>query len=670
MWTKMIALSVVGWTVQATAQTSSQVVNVGTVTAQQVSQGLGFACDATVEWEWAAVAAAGGRHCRLQDTWGQTEGQTPAPENKSTGYHTAPYVETAYGLAKRYGIHPTLVTGYIAPFHPVVGVTIPAGAPVGATSITVQFALGVNGSTLANVTALNTHICPDSLARGGALNPSMSPCSSQFQFRAYPSGVLITSVQHIDATHAVLGLASAVKHAIPADQTIYGIQTDLYPSANNQSPTSVSNVAYGNYVAWLASDMAAHGLTGDVEMWNEPPKINYAWGFRHAMYDLSIGPAYNAGTGYRKDQIATERGKPYISLQDNNTGHDPASSPAFWSAKLPPNADPDPPPMFGADFGSAANVMTRTLPPGITVTWNGSSGSANGGVLSHNMEAFTGQALVEPSRTITKDSFHPYSGHFANPEDMMFVVSCLKADVASPHPTNCQLPGQAGASNMWVDRLSEYKLQAINSSYGVGAEITETNELPPAAGMRVQQGRAVIRQFLGFQADGFTPVEFYHMFEGGGRDPGFSMVAAYDSATGVVTPTPALRALSGLMRDVNLIAKAPVGAVVDGNLTAVAHYSGTYALATVHIVGSRSGAKANSDLLAVWQISACLDAASCWFSLPSPAAAPVTLALPPGTKVSKVIDVLSQTAVRFTTAGRSVSFAVADDPIEVLVDPS
>ncbi len=54
----------------------------GTISAQQAAQGLGFNLDANQDWEWAAAAAAGATHARIQCSWSSVEQQSLPPENK------------------------------------------------------------------------------------------------------------------------------------------------------------------------------------------------------------------------------------------------------------------------------------------------------------------------------------------------------------------------------------------------------------------------------------------------------------------------------------------------------------------------------------------------------------------------------------------------------------
>ena len=615
----LVTLSLALLSASSLVAQSSSVELIGTVTANQVSQGLGFNLDANQDWEWAAAAAAGATHARIQCSWSLVEQQTAPPRNAAAGtqYVQDPACAAGFVSAAKYGIHPTVVAAYGPPYHQILTVTLPGGAASGATSLNVEFQAGVGGDTLENIAFPNDYICPvnaTTLAQEGA----GTACSGQITGRNSYEGTLITGVKLVDSTHATLTLASAVTTALPAGSAPYIVNEILYPSAATASPTDRSVEAYSNYVNFLAEDMAARGLTGDIELWNEPPWVADPWDFRAELYDANTYPGA---------------------------------------------------PGFGADFGFAANLMKRSLPAGITATWNGTSGSASGSLLSSNMKQFSGEALVEPSTTVTAESFHPYSGHYANPEDSLWISSCLQAEASAGKGGNCALPGQAGTSNLWEERLWNYQQKDIHPSYGLGGEVTETNELPPAAGMQVQQARAILRQYIGFEADGVTPIEFFKLYFAGMSDPTFGFVQEVDGS-GIYTPTPSYTAISGFMSDIAPISKAPVTESSASDLPSVASYSGEYALGSAHLVGSREGATANSDAFIVWQLTACTTTATCWYNLPSPAAGPIKVNIPLGLSVTSVTNLTTRTAVTYQKSGQQISFSVADDPIEIIVDPN
>jgi hypothetical protein len=171
-----------------------------------------------------------------------------------------------------------------------------------------------------------------------------------------------------------------------------------------------------------------------------------------------------------------------------------------------------------------------------------------------------------------------------------------------------------------------------------------------------------MRQFLGFQAAGVTPIDFYRLYDTSSDDLSFTNPTTE-------APLPAYTAIAGLMSDVATIGNAPVTQIAASNLSSVISYSGTYVLDTVHIVGSRSGASANSEIFALWQQSEVSNTGN-WANLAQPPAASVTIAIPAGSTVSAVTNTDTRQPVAYTTSGQHIIFAVSDDPIEVIVVPA
>ncbi len=115
----------------------------------------------------------------------------------------------------KYGIQPTVVAAYGAPYHQILTVTVPHGAEIGASTLDVELASGVGGDTLSNLAFPYDYICPITLGSSG--RPS-NQCSGQFSGKHSYQGTLITGVQLLDATHARLTLASVLTQALPAQQ--------------------------------------------------------------------------------------------------------------------------------------------------------------------------------------------------------------------------------------------------------------------------------------------------------------------------------------------------------------------------------------------------------------------------------------------------------------------
>ena len=177
-----------------------------------------------------------------------------------------------------------------------------------------------------------------------------------------------------------------------------------------------------------------------------------------------------------------------------------------------------------------------------------------------------------------------------------------------------------------------------------------------------------MRQFLSYEAAGVTPVEFFEIWNGvNGSDPSYSFVD-YDGASFI--PRPGYTALAGLMSDVKSIAQPAITSYSASTLSSVAVYSGTFPLLTMHMVGAREGAKANSDALVLWQLTSCSQGNSCWFSINLGAGGPVTVNIPSGMSVTAVRNLTTTADVSYKQNGQQISFNVADDPIEILTDPT
>src|SRR6202035_5556596 len=89
-----------------------------------------------------------------------------------------------------------------------------------------------------------------------------------------------------------------------------------------------------------------------------------------------------------------------------------------------------------------------------------------------------------------------------------------------------------------------------NSSWGIAHSITETG-FALNGGDVFHQARFIMRQFLGFQADGVTPIEFYRLYDTSSAKLTFTDPNTQD-------PLPAYTAIAGLMADIAEIKNAPV----------------------------------------------------------------------------------------------------------------
>jgi hypothetical protein len=166
-----------------------------------------------------------------------------------------------------------------------------------------------------------------------------------------------------------------------------------------------------------------------------------------------------------------------------------------------------------------------------------------------------------------------------------------------------------------------------------------------------------MRQFLGFEAAGVTPISFYRLYDTSPAKLGF-----LDSSR---KPLPAYTAISEFMSDVAKIANPPVSSYSNSTFPFIATYSGTFPLDSVHIVGSRAGH--NSDILALWQRSYTSDGGA-WATMPQPNNGSVTISIAKTWKVIQITNLVTRLNVSYTTSSQKISFAVLDDPIEVIME--
>ena len=609
------------------AQTQSKEL-LGTVTANQVSNGLGFNLDPNKDWQWAAAAAAGATHARIDCQWSTVEQQTAPPLNKQAAipYIQDPACVAGFASAVKYGIHPTVVAAFGAPSHQILTVIVPNGAPVGATTVDIELKSGVGGDTLSNVAY------PYDYFKGPA-SVTANSWGKLSQFGSY-EGTFITGIKITDPRHATLSLASALIVQLPADGTEYAINEILHPSALTTSPTDPSVVAYGNYVSFLAQDMASRGVTGDIEIWNEPPWLADPWDDRGYLYDVKLWPG-------------------------------PQS--------------PGPVSRIAVNWGFIGNLQNKTFPAGITATWNGTSGGGTASLLGTGMFQNSGVYYNQTSTVVTKESFHPYGN---TPEEANWMTSCVDAAAAATtypgnNVYNCLLSGEHNTNFVYAAYL-DAKAKLADPTHGIAHSVTETGTAATVPGLRIPQARFVIRQYLAYQADGVTPIEFYKLFdETNLQDPNYSFVEEV-GASGRYTANPQYTTIAGFMSDLKPISNLPVTPYSASTLPSVVSYSGTFPLASVQMVGSRDGSSQNSDMFAVWQRSYtpcatpgnnCGDATT-WMLQPSPAPAPVTVSIPSGMSLTQLINATTREAVAYTSSGQQITFQVADDPIEILVDPS
>jgi hypothetical protein len=363
---------------------------------------------------------------------------------------------------------------------------------------------------------------------------------------------------------------------------------------------------YAEYAGFIARSLAHAGLKGEVELWNEPTWPDDRWDERANFYDLFPGP----------------------------------SEPGPKNAYLP-------------NWGFVGALQGHATPAGVSYIWAGTEKSGSNSVLDAQMQRNAGVPFAEPAISVLSESFHPYGN---SPEDALWIAPCWATTTGDNDFFHCNLFGLAGG-NFSLAAQEDYFLKKNNPRYGLSHNMTETG-FGLANGDAAHQARFIMRQFLGYQAAGVTPISFYRLY-----DTSRDQLGLLDSSR---KPLPAYTAISAFMSDVAKIANPPVSSYSNSTFPSITGYSGTFPLDSVHIIGSRAGQKSTSDILALWQRSYTSDG-SRWAAMPQPDNGSVTVSIAKGWKVIQVMNLVSRQSVPYTTSSQKICFAVSDDPIEVIM---
>ena len=572
----------------------------GPVTAQQVSNALGFNCNPANAWEFAAVQAMGGKWCRWDGNWsGGMAGTARAgdnasaeiqnmPSNTSGGFRLTGALSTGLLNAAAYRIHPMITADYGPPYSTIATGVLSSTLSAGATVLTLNLTSGALNGFVAGQTAV-------SLPNGFI--------SSKHGY----AGVIATA-----ASGNAIRLAAAATQTIPAGTPI-SVNLLLYPpvlvTTGQNYLGNASLAAYANFAHSLAQQIAAAGLTGSVELWNEPPWSDECWDDASNCYDsLPNAKQLYPGVGmeipaYMATQTPVQNVK-YVSGYTDKSGDDSLANPQILG----------------------------TYPPMQTA-----------------QVAFSGEM------------YHPYAN---DPEDHTWLPQCLAQykTLASYAPAlqNCTPAGMVQGSETWAEAFNNFPAAHGGLPQGI-TEMGLSRTLISPTPKETQVTRFHLRQFLSSAGDSISPILFYRVYDPSSQGFGFY------SAQGA--PYPVATALGEVMTELGSIANAPVGPYSSCMVPTVKSFRGTYPLAMVPVAGAAPGAKANSWIVYYWQRSY-TGSLALWTTLPSPASSAVSIAIPAGLSVASVKDTVTSTAVSFSASGGTLTFQVADDPIEVLYSPN
>jgi hypothetical protein len=227
----------------------------GSVSASQVSSGLGFNINPSNEWEFRMAAEAGAVEGRVQFSW-------EAVENVAGDLALPAAFETALDRFSQYGLQPLVVAAYGPPRQRIAILTVAADVPVGSDTIPVN----------EDVSNIDVPFCHIQRSSGAQI-------VAEGKWAYY--GALIHSV---DADHRTLTLAARTNVSLAMGDSL-AVNRLRYSSVPTTRPDEPSIAAYARYADFLATRVDSHRLTGRIELWNEPPWAHDPWDTRYRFYD-------------------------------------------------------------------------------------------------------------------------------------------------------------------------------------------------------------------------------------------------------------------------------------------------------------------------------------------------------------------------------------------------
>jgi len=397
--------------------------NLGSIPASQAASGLGFNINPANEWEFRMAAEAGAVEGRVQFSW-------EAVENFDGDLALSPAAENALGWFAQYGLQPLIVAAYGPPRRRVLTITVGRDVPSGSYQIPAD-------EDLSGVEPF----CHVQRSNGAQIVP-------EGRWAYY--GALIHSV---DLQNRSLTLAARTNVSLVAGDRL-AVNCLRYSSIPNTDPADPSVLAYARYAEFLANRVDGHGISGRVELWNEPPWAHDPWDTRYRFYD-------------------------------------------------------NPPPELerpAVQFGFAARLQT-TLPPGsVRYNWAGSHKSGFNSLLGPRMDPHP--TFEQVDRSLSSESYHPYGN---SPEDHAWDPACL-ADFSRSEFT-CHLIGTNAGSNF--KSAARYNLRnQIEQGWRIEQNITETGR---DTTNQIGKARFVVRHYLLFQALGISLINFYRLADNGGH---------------------------------------------------------------------------------------------------------------------------------------------------------
>lgn len=553
------------------------------VPAVELSTGLGFNVDPANPWELQMAKDAGAIEVRMQPSWSSVENMS--------GQLALPAVfKSSLSSMASLGLQPLLVAAYGPPYASLGTVTLSSAASTGQSVL---------------------HLQPSAVLSQAKPNQDLilEPNKTQIVAVGHWSygGALIAGI-----TSNTLTLASPLTVNLSQGAQLQINHVAYPPAGDTTADPSVK--AYVRYVTFLADQVASYGLTGRVEIWNEPKWTHDPWDGGIACY--------------------------YSSPPSGTSCHSPNM--AFARALF----DVTPPASVRFNWGGTHKTGSRSLIAG-----------ANSPI---GMVPTKAQILG----SVSSESFHPYG---PTPETHAWDPACLTASTttASNLFKNCTLSGENTGSNV--------KLEAFFSAQHLASDgwTIERNitELGIDTANDAARTRYLLRAYLTYHAMGMRRVNFYRLADGAANTQNYGIV---DKTTR--KPFPAYNAIKAFMGDVGSLSGAALP-VQSKDLPSVASYEGksTWPLMVVPIVGRPDASAAgNTVLLALWQRTYLTGNVTAFENITSPPAAVVDVHIPAALHLSGAWSLADRSPVTPYCGSTSsdIKVLVADDPVVVEFEPN
>ncbi len=371
--------------------------------AAKIARGLGFNVTIGNEWEFSRAKEAGAIEARMQFDW-------PSVEKTAGVFVLPPKMARALDLCAQNELQPLIIAAYGPAYRAISPLVMREDVPAG------SFFLPVSGD-LGAVDVPRCHI----------LQADGQHIVAQGRWAYY--GALIKSV---DLENQRLQLAAKTSVALPKG-TVLRVNRLLYASVVTQNADDPSLVAYGRYARFLASEIGKRGLTGRVELWNEPPWIHDRWDARSGFYDD-------------------------VPREINAISPNPGMLDHFLNGETPP--------------------------PNVSFVWGGANKSGGRG-----LGARRGDLTPAQKRNVSADGLHPYGNM---PESHAWDPALLRE--RAPFPT-LALPGTNLTSNMKILRSNQIAAQNRGALYPA-MSATEIGEFGPDETLRTRHNLRAFLTYL------------------------------------------------------------------------------------------------------------------------------------------------------------------------------